>query len=57
MVSLDIEPDEDHPQALLSARDEAGELLGQRRVPPGYRLDRNSASRWIDSAYGQPSGT
>lgn len=53
-VTLDIEPDDDHPQALLSARDDDGALLGQRRVPPGFRLDRASASRWIDNDYAQP---
>lgn len=53
-VSLDIEPDEDHPHAVLSAHDDAGELLGQRRVAAGFKLDRASASRWIEGGYAQP---
>lgn len=53
-VSLDIEPDEDHPHAVLSAHDDAGELLGQRRVAASFKLDRASATRWIEADYAQP---
>ena len=51
VVSLDIVPDDEHPHALLSAHDEAGQALGRREVSPAFKLDRHSASRWIDSGY------
>jgi hypothetical protein len=50
-VTLDIVPDDDHPHAVLSAHDDAGEPLGRRQVSPAFKLDRQSASRWIDSGY------
>jgi len=53
-VSLDIEPDEDNPSALLSAHDEAGEQLARVRVPPSFRLSRASATAWADSGFARP---
>lgn len=53
-VSLDIEPDEDNPSALLSAHDEAGEQLAQLRVPPSFKLSRASATAWADSGFAKP---
>lgn len=54
VVSLDIEPDDDAPQARLSAHDAAGELLAQVSVSAGFRLDRASASAWIGTGFARP---
>nr|WP_245660812.1 hypothetical protein [Polaromonas jejuensis] len=54
-VSLDIVPDEDHPHALLSAHDEAGEPLAQVRVAPSFKLSRSSAVAWVDNAFAKPA--
>jgi hypothetical protein len=53
-VSLDIEPDEDNPSALLTAHDEAGEQLAQVRVSPGFKLSRASATAWADGGFARP---
>jgi hypothetical protein len=50
-ISLDIEPDEDNPSALLSAYDLSGELLTQVRVSPSFRLTRTCASAWADQGF------
>lgn len=56
-VTLDIEPDDEHPTATLRATGAAGELLGEARVAPGFRLDRASASRWAEAGFGpRPAG-
>ena len=53
-VSLDIEPDDDNPSALLTAHDDGGELLAQVRVSPGFKLNRASAVKWAESGYPKP---
>ena len=53
-VSLDIEPDEDHPQAQLSAHDDGGELLAQVKVAPSFKLNRTSAVAWADNNFNKP---
>ncbi len=55
-VSLDIVPDEDHPHALLSASDEAGEQLAQLRVAPSFKLNRASAVAWVEGGFLKPAG-
>lgn len=55
-VSLDIVPDEDHPHALLSAHDDAGELLAELRVAPSFKLNRASAVAWAESGFARPAG-
>lgn len=50
-VSLDIEPDDEHPSATLSAHAAGGEPLAQVRVAPAFRLNRASASAWADGGY------
>jgi hypothetical protein len=54
-VSLDIVPDEDHPYALLSAHDEAGDLLAELRVAPSFKLSRASAVAWAENGFGKPA--
>ena len=51
VVTLDIVPDDEAPQATLSAHDGAGELLGQASAPPGFKLDRASAGAWIAAGF------
>ena len=53
-VSLDIVPDDDHPYATLTAHDEAGEQLAQVKVSPGFKLNRASATAWVDNGYPRP---
>ena len=53
-VTLDIVPDEDHPHAVLAARDAAGDLLGEARVAADFRLNAASASAWVDGGFGRP---
>jgi hypothetical protein len=53
-VCLAIEPDDDNPSALLSARDAMDELLAQVRVAPSFRLNRSSAVAWVESGYAKP---
>src|SRR5450830_914328 len=54
-VALDIVPDEDSPYALLSAHNDAGEQLAQVRVAPSFKLNRESASKWIEGDFRKPS--
>jgi hypothetical protein len=53
-VTLDIVPDEDDPHALLTAHDAAGEELAQVRVASGFKLNKASASAWIDADFRKP---
>jgi hypothetical protein len=50
-VTLDIEPDEEHPSAVLRATDATGEVLGHARVSPGFKLTRASASAWAEADF------
>ena len=52
-VSLDIEPDEENPSAMLRAADGAGELLAEVRVAPSFKLTRASASAWAEGGFGR----
>ena len=54
-VSLDIVPDEDHPQALLSAHDASDELLATVKVPASFKLNRASAVAWAESNFSRPA--
>jgi hypothetical protein len=53
-VSLDIVPDDDHPYALLSARDDGGDELAQVRVAPSFKLNRASAVAWAEGGFARP---
>lgn len=53
-VSLDIEPDEENPSAVLRALDAAGELLAEVRVAPSFKLTRASASDWAQAGFSAP---
>ena len=54
-VTLDIEPDDDEPYAVLAALDDAGEQLAQVRVAPSFKLSRASATRWADDDFRKPA--
>jgi hypothetical protein len=53
-VFLDIVPDEDNPYAMLSAKDEGGEVLTEVRVAAGFKLNRQTAQAWVDAEWAQP---
>jgi hypothetical protein len=50
-ISLDIEPDEENPSAMLRALDAADALLAEVRVPPSFKLTRASASAWVEAGF------
>jgi hypothetical protein len=54
-VTLDIEPDEDNPSALLRAFDAAGAELAQTNVAPGFKLTAASAAAWIANEFRKPA--
>jgi len=54
LVALDIQPDDDAPEASLSAFDGGGELLAKVPVSPGFRLNRASAISWIEGGFQRP---
>ena len=47
-VDLDVVPDEDDPHAILTVRDDAGEVLSTTRVGASFQLTTKSAQKWID---------
>ena len=53
-VFLDIVPYEDNPYAMLSAKDEGGEVLTEVRVAAGFKLNRQTAQAWVDAEWAQP---
>jgi hypothetical protein len=49
-VDLDIATDEDDPHAVLKATDEnSGEVLGEKRVAPNFKLSLTSAQTFVSS--------
>jgi hypothetical protein len=50
-ISLDIEPDEENPSAMLRAVDAAGDLLAEVRVAPSFKLTRASADAWAEAGF------
>ena len=54
-VSLDIIPDDENPQAKLSAHDDAGELLATVDVSPAFKLNRASAEDWALGDFSRPA--
>lgn len=50
-ISLDIEPDEENPSALLRALDASGEPLAEIRVAPSFKLTRASAGAWAEAGF------
>ena len=51
VVTLDIDPDEEAPSALLRATNAAGEVLGEASVSPGFKLTRAHAVAWAEAAF------
>ena len=51
-VTLDIVPDDYEPYAILSALDPFGEELAQVRVDAGFKLNRSSATKWVEGGIG-----
>lgn len=50
-ISLDIEPDEENPSAMLRALDASGDLMAEVRVAPSFELTRASASAWAEAGF------
>lgn len=54
-VTLDIVPDDDHPYALLTAIDDAGEKMAQVRTAANFKLTPGSAAEWVENGFRKPS--
>jgi len=54
-VNLDVTPDEDNPYAILSARDERGDLLAEVKTTASFKLNRASAERWAARNFEKPT--
>ena len=50
-VRFDIVPDDEHPYALLSAYDEMGECLAEKRVQASFKFNRSSAQAWVEGGF------
>lgn len=50
-VTLDIEPDDENPSALLRATTASGEVLGQASVSPAFKLTRARAQAWAEAGF------
>jgi hypothetical protein len=50
-VTLDIDPDEESPSAVLRATDTSGELLAEVNVSPAFKLTRASATAWAEAEF------
>jgi hypothetical protein len=50
-VTLDIEPDDENPSAMLRATDASGEMLSEVRVAPSFKLTRTSAGAWAEAGF------
>jgi len=53
-VLLDIEPDEDNPSACLTAQSDDGQPLAQVKVAVSFKLNRASATAWIENDFHKP---
>ena len=53
-VTLDIEPDDEHPSARLSAHDDAGVALAGVSVSPNFKLTAASAAAWVENGFPRP---
>jgi hypothetical protein len=53
-IALDIVPDEDDPYALLTAHSEDGVQLAQVRVAATFKLNRDSATAWVNKDFRRP---
>jgi hypothetical protein len=50
-VRFDIVPDDEHPYAVLSAHDEMGECLAEKRVQTSFKFNRSSALAWVEGGF------
>lgn len=55
-VDVDVVPDDDDPHAILTVRDDAGEVLRRARVPAEFRLTAESARRWVNEGPADQEG-
>ncbi len=53
-ITLDIDPDEDDPYAILGATDSAGESLAAVRVAPNFKFNAATVDAWIADEFRQP---
>ena len=54
-VTLDIEPDEYDPYAMLAAFDGNGEELARIKVSAAFKLTTSSANAWVANEFRKPA--
>jgi hypothetical protein len=57
LVTLDIEPDEFEPNAVLRAFDADGGELAAVKVSPGFKLNGASALAWVEAEFARPAAS
>lgn len=57
LVTLDIEPDEIEPTAVLRAFDADGGELAAVKVSPGFKLNGASALAWVEAEFARPAAS
>ena len=50
-VVLELVPDEYEPHALLSATDDAGQVVAKHRVAPNLKFTRDSMNDWVRAGF------
>ena len=50
-VRFDIVPDDEHPYAVLSAHNEIGECLAEKRVQASFQFNRSSGQAWVEGGF------
>jgi hypothetical protein len=53
-VTLDVVPDEYEPYGDLKAFDVDGEMVAQVKVSAGFKLNKASAERWVETGFDRP---
>jgi hypothetical protein len=53
-VTLEVVADEYEPHALLSAVDDAGQIVAKHRVAPNLRFTRDTMNDWVRAGFPQP---
>ena len=53
-VCLELVPDEYEPYAVLSATDDAGQIVAKHRVSGGFKFNRDVANEWVRNGFEAP---
>jgi hypothetical protein len=53
-ISLELQPDEYDPHAVLAAADDAGQTVANYRVSAAFKLNRDFANAWVRGGFLEP---